>query len=599
MLGIEVELLTGRYIATAYNDREAAEWPPHPARLFSALVDTWASELGDEPGSGAGEEERMALIWLEQQAAPELAASASSEVGWRDVAPVFVPVNDTSVIRDPDAARKKLAEAEAAASAAADARDAADAKDQAKDAKDQAKDQAKANKNLDKLRKKLADDTAKATAAPARSSASDLDAAMEIFPEHRGKQPRTFPSVTPAEPRVTFIWPEAPEPRLLSALARLASRMTRLGHSASLVAARVVESAATSTYVPDPDGEHLLRTVTSGQLDRLIAAHAQHRGMEPRVLPCAFKPYREGASTTPHPVPRTNLSDRWLVFARTSGPRLPSTSAVGVANLFRKALFHGSKTPLGEALSGHRPDGGAAEREHMAIVPLPDVGSAHSHGGILGIALVLPRDLSDADRGELLRAIGELEQRHRTEKGLAADDAPALTLLMGEAGELTLERVVWGEHKTRGLRPGTWCQPWHSWATVTPIALDRNPGDLHDDNPARRARAFEEATELVASAVRRSGLPAPAAIDVVRSCVVPGTMKPKDFPRFPISRDRPQRVLVHARLVFAEPVRGPILLGAGRYLGLGLCRPLWRQIQPGELRAREESSEKSSEEAAP
>ena len=40
MLAIEVAFLTGRYVATAYNTRTETEWPPHPARLFSALVAT-------------------------------------------------------------------------------------------------------------------------------------------------------------------------------------------------------------------------------------------------------------------------------------------------------------------------------------------------------------------------------------------------------------------------------------------------------------------------------------------------------------------------------------------------------------------------------
>ena len=32
MLALRIELLTGRYVATAYDDRNTAEWPPHPAR---------------------------------------------------------------------------------------------------------------------------------------------------------------------------------------------------------------------------------------------------------------------------------------------------------------------------------------------------------------------------------------------------------------------------------------------------------------------------------------------------------------------------------------------------------------------------------------
>ena len=50
--GIEVNFLTGRFVATCHNDRRQPEWPPHPARLFSALVAAWAD--ADEPDpSGA------------------------------------------------------------------------------------------------------------------------------------------------------------------------------------------------------------------------------------------------------------------------------------------------------------------------------------------------------------------------------------------------------------------------------------------------------------------------------------------------------------------------------------------------------------------
>jgi CRISPR-associated protein Csb2 len=34
------------------------------------------------------------------------------------------------------------------------------------------------------------------------------------------------------------------------------------------------------------------------------------------------------------------------------------------------------------------------------------------------------------------------------------------------------------------------------------------------------------------------------------------------------------RQLTHALLQFNEPVRGPVILGAGRFGGLGLCRAL-------------------------
>lgn len=551
MIGIELELLTGRFVATAYNSREEAEWPPHPARLFSALVDTWAS---DEPASEDGEEECLALRWLERQAPPSIAASAPYEVARRKVVPMFVPVNDTSVVRQPDGAREKLAEAEREAAGEMDA-----------------KKLAKLRAAVDKARKKIAEETAKALVLSGKISDVDLKAAPQLFPEGRSKQPRTFPTVTPADPRVTFVWPAAPEERIAKALRRLVSRLTRLGHSSSMVAARVVSAAPEPTYVPDDDGELTLRAVSAGQLERLGRAHHLHQGVEPRVLPCNFVRYRVGPRSGAQAAARSVFDDRWIVFARTEGPRLPSTSAVGIASLFRRALQKAHETPMGEGITGHQADGSPSQRPHLAIVPLFDVGRRHSHGGLLGVALVPPRELAAEERQQLLRAIGALEKlAHRQ------DEAPAVELRLGGADDthLRLERVVWGEAEAQGLRPVTWARASRSWATATPIALDRNPGDLHDADPARRERAFAEATEIVRKAIERIGLPAPEGVDVLRSAVVPATEKPRRFPRFPASEKRPQCVLIHARILFSEPVRGPLLLGAGRHYGLGLCRPV-------------------------
>ncbi|MBL8234562.1 MAG: type I-U CRISPR-associated protein Cas5/Cas6 [Bryobacterales bacterium] len=96
MLTIEVELLSGRYAATEHNDRSRAEWPPHPARFFSALV---AALHGIEPVDA---EERRALLWLEQQGAPvlDVDTGVDENIGRRDVHSVFVPVNDVTLVGD-------------------------------------------------------------------------------------------------------------------------------------------------------------------------------------------------------------------------------------------------------------------------------------------------------------------------------------------------------------------------------------------------------------------------------------------------------------------------------------------------------------------
>ena len=87
--GIEVNFLTGRFVATCHNDRRQPEWPPHLARLFSALVAAWAD--ADEPDRSG----RAALEWLESQAPPGIAASEALP---RKVVSHFVPVNDASIV---------------------------------------------------------------------------------------------------------------------------------------------------------------------------------------------------------------------------------------------------------------------------------------------------------------------------------------------------------------------------------------------------------------------------------------------------------------------------------------------------------------------
>ena len=94
MFAIEVELLTGRYAATAHNDYGRAEWPPHPTGFFSALV----AALHDH--EEIDQVERKALLWLEQQNAPSLWGDPDSRAGRRQVLDVYVPVNDITLGTD-------------------------------------------------------------------------------------------------------------------------------------------------------------------------------------------------------------------------------------------------------------------------------------------------------------------------------------------------------------------------------------------------------------------------------------------------------------------------------------------------------------------
>jgi len=87
MLALEIELLTGVYRA-ALPDNSSAEWPPHPERVFSALVQAWGDGGGDA-------RERASLEWLEGFPAPWIEADDASDCSPRSAPTVFVPPNDS------------------------------------------------------------------------------------------------------------------------------------------------------------------------------------------------------------------------------------------------------------------------------------------------------------------------------------------------------------------------------------------------------------------------------------------------------------------------------------------------------------------------
>jgi len=547
VISIDVELLTGRYVASRYDDRRRAEWPPEPARLFSACIAT----LHEHPD--LAENGRAALEWLERLGPPIVVAS---KAGRRSASNVYVPVNDSHVVTGWEKSFDAVRAAEQDLGGA----------DDDKSRKKAEKELAKAEKKLVKAAEKSIHDDGKRGKVP-----------VKVLPESRTRQPRTFPSVRPVVPKISFIWPEAkPDGQVELFLSDLLSRIVRLGHSSSLVACRLGNGAAAEerpddTWSPDPDGTVSLRVVATGQVERLETAFARHRGVEPRVLPSTFQPYRQGPRVEGTVDRATTVFDSdWVVFRAIPGPdrarppRLLLTRGPDVARALRGALLKNAQSPPPITLAGHARDGRPLEAPHVAFVPLADVGSEWSSGAILGTALVFPRGLDRRERRSILAAVGRFE---------AAGEDGRCGLWMGRAGTLSLERVRDLDPR-QTLRTKTWLGPTRRWASVSAVALDRNPGDLRSDDPDKAAKAAETAEAIVRTACKRIGLPEPEWAQVMRRSLFDAAPKAESFMPFPRRPNATRRVCVHVELRFAQEVEGPVLLGAGRYLGLGLCRPI-------------------------
>lgn len=464
--------------------------------------------------------EREALLAMQRAGAPQIEASnvdPADEIGRRTVNEVFVPINDATVL-DHD---------------------------------------------------KLADS---AVAAPRKLSKTDLESAVLLVNRGSSPQSRTFPSFSPDSDVFRFCWPAVQlKTETSRALGSLLDRVTRLGHSSSLVRCSLAQSAA-PTLVParnDEPSNWTLRVVGPGQLERLEAAFATHEGIRPRVLPSLPQRYRLARRPAESPPPEAAAgvfdSDGWIVLAADGDARMQATRCVDIAKALHRVLVALAPQPPPEFICGRRADGRPSDHPHVAVVPLPDVGHDHAHGGVLGVAVILPRAVR-----EQRHLVQRIMARWELEHPLDEQEPPALVLLLRGGGTARVRRVE--DVALRGLHPGTWCRPARRWITVTPIALDRNPGNLRSRTTA--ATAAEEAKRLVRAACGHIGLPTPAAVEVSLAPLLAGCAPVSGFDPFPREPGRPRRVKVHAELLFDRPVRGPMLLGAGRYVGLGLCRPV-------------------------
>ncbi len=569
MTVIEVSFLTGRYSATAHHDRQEPEWPPHGARLFSAIVAVWADS--DPPEAV----ERAALEWLEAQPPPRITAP---EAVRRRVVSHFVPVNDAAVV--PAAQYKRRAdEVEGLIAQWENELDASGGEITKKIERLQTKIDAK--RNVDSL-----------VSGPRNTNP---DSAEALLPDGRVKKERYFPSVTLVEtatggastksarlvsgegapatatkrlPAVVYAWDDSPPVGVAQALDGLLARVTRLGHSSSLVSCRLRDSAPVATHMPG-NGAEMLRWVRPGQLVALQDEHRQHQAIRPRSLPFRGVRYSatvlDSSDSAETATPAT--AGDWIVLELRPPRSRPMTRTVELTRVLRKSVLSHVPDPPPEGVSGHRHDGRPTTSPHIAFLALPNVGHQHGDGRIMGMAISLPHDLGGAARNATLRGIGAWESKR-------ADRS--MHLQLGRNGTVEMQR---GHPPIAlvSLRPEVWARPSRWWASATPVALPAHPGNLRRADPVARAKAWARAEEAVARSCEHVGLPRPIDVRVSFVSLLTGAHPAGDFPIF--KQGRPEhgevvRRLVHVAVEFAEEVRGPLMLGSGRFLGLGLMGPM-------------------------
>jgi CRISPR-associated protein Csb2 len=461
-LTLAVDLIQGTYDAAEVGDRRRAEWPPHPARLFCALV----AAVRDQS-------ERGALAWLETQPPPVIAAAdrAVTTLSQRYVVTNEIVAQGGS------------------------------------------------------------------QTYPGRTNSLAVRA-----------------KALPASPDVRFVWSEAdPSASTVGTLDAMARRVPYLGRSTgiALVAATVV--ADELTEVPgiglfEPcdllDSDVYVRVPYPGYLADLDARFAA--GL-PAWEVSRFQGYRQRTAAPELSAPDAPSAYKDVVVFRFVGLRPDGTLAPRLTEALRSRVLRAAGPSAPAVLHGHGVDG----RPHVAYLALSDTGYAHSDGHLLGLAVAVPV-LDPQERRQVLAAVLGL-RRH-----FDASDSDVIGLQVPGLGQLDVTYQP-GLVRPWGADPRRWRQGSTRWVSATPVVLDRYP------------KTPDDVEDEVRRSCRIVGLPDPVAVTVSQQPLAQGAvrLRPSDLP----AKVR-GRLYRHVDLRFDRRVTGPVLLGAGRYLGVGLLAPV-------------------------
>jgi CRISPR-associated protein Csb2 len=375
----------------------------------------------------------------------------------------------------------------------------------------------------------------------------------------KNRQPRHFPAAIPHVPRVRFLWPDEPEADTLDALDALARDTSYLGHSASLVRCRVM-----AVEQPADDTQEARRRIYPGRLDELDDRF--HAGRRPLLEHGGAPPAAARPAEVPAAVPASVFGADWIVLADDGGT-VPDPVAAAVA---AKTLLQAVLTGYGDGkappwVTGHAADGSPLAAPHLAAVPLLDAGWRWSQGRLMGMALVLPRDIEVGRRRRDPDALEKEEGLFHALGRVRTADAQGVTLALRLPGGLEWRLRREAAPEKASLRPARYCRPSRLWASVTPIALDRHP------------KAKGDAESSIMDACERIGLPRPVQVVAAKHSALTGThpARPRpgapDWTRWRLPGALNGRRLTHAVIRFADRIAGPVMLGAGRFAGLGLC----------------------------
>lgn len=370
---------------------------------------------------------------------------------------------------------------------------------------------------------------------------------------NRTRQARSFPTVRLFGDKVYLVWQgDAPED-VRVALQRLCTKVTRIGHSSSVVQMWLgdpTERVEATLLADNLLSDRKLRVIEPGTLSYLERVFAL--GKFPRLD--AWYGYRQASQPAAEVVPGP-FDPNLIILQKLEGRSLGLESTLRLTSALRNAAM--AALPNGECpewLSGHAPDGTPSLKPHAAFIPLPFVAAEWADGHVVGMAIALP---SGIPAQEIRRGLGALLFD-------SAGDERDVMLWEKQEWRWQLARETRDRPPT-ALRRETWTRPSRVWASVTPVVLHHYP----------KKNRPEDVERILFDAFESALLPKPRAISARPVSPLQGAGHAKSMPEFLEGGAALCRYQTHVVAEFEKPVQGPVLVGRGRFRGYGLFRPIW------------------------
>ncbi len=336
-------------------------------------------------------------------------------------------------------------------------------------------------------------------------------------------------------------------------------------------------------YRPGPAGEQQLRLrcPAPGSLDALKERHRAFGGRlerswtgsknNPKEQTLYRRPpelvYRTVAYASP---PRRILYD--LRNADGGFFAWPQEQAHGLVVRVRDLLCE--RLPKhAAALKGAKGNDEAAKASRARFIPLPSIGMEHTDRSIRRLLIELPSGCPLKITEICAKLSGASLDTVDPETGEVLADGPRLI----EATDMTTDTML--RHYGIGDGPDH-RYAYRRWRSITPLTLPVNRRRIDPDRQREEAKSGSErltetaaAIAAVKAALRHAGRER-AQVVAARPQKEPFSGKGLRAEDFDLPERFSKHRMWHLDLTLRDPISGPLILGDGRFLGLGLMAPV-------------------------